>query len=141
VALAAGLAVAAPASAGPAPTGGGVIKADDAAPTGWAAVGRGTNGGAGAPAESRYEVGTLSELKAALANNGKPTAPKIVYIKGTVDGNQAPDGRILGEQDSRRATTSPSTSPASALTARCGATRLSSTARSSASSGRPEATT
>ncbi|MFE8886755.1 polysaccharide lyase family 1 protein [Pseudarthrobacter enclensis] len=99
VALAAGLAVAAPATAGPAPTGGGVIKADDAAPTGWAAVGRGTNGGAGAPAESRYEVGTLSELKAALANNGKPTAPKIVYIKGTVDGNQAPDGRILGEQD------------------------------------------
>ncbi|WP_461854936.1 pectate lyase family protein [Arthrobacter sp. C152] len=89
----------APATAGPAPTGGGVIKADDAAPTGWAAVGRGTNGGAGAPAGSRYEVGTLSELKAALANNGRPTEPKIIYVNGTIDGNQAPDGRILGEQD------------------------------------------
>lgn len=99
VALAAGLAVAAPATAGPAPTGGGVIKPDDAAPTGWAAVGRATDGGAGAPAESRYEVNSLAELKAALANNGQPTAPKIVYVNGTIDGNQTPDGRILGEQD------------------------------------------
>jgi pectate lyase len=98
-ALAAGLVLAAPAPASPAPTGGGVIKADDPAPTGWAAVGRGTDGGAGAPAGSRYEVGTLSELKAALANNGQPTAPKVIYVKGTIDGNQALDGRILGEQD------------------------------------------
>ena len=98
-ALAAGMAVAAPATAGPAPTGGGIIRPDDAAPTGWAAVGSGTNGGAGAPAESRYEVSTLAGLKAALANHGEPKAPKIIYIKGTIDGNQTPDGRILGEQD------------------------------------------
>jgi pectate lyase len=98
-ALAAGIAVAAPATAGPAPTGGGIIRPDDAAPTGWAAVGSGTNGGAGAPAESRYEVSTLAGLKAALTNNGEPKAPKIIYIKGTIDGNQTPEGRILGEQD------------------------------------------
>ncbi|MEV8082313.1 pectate lyase family protein [Pseudarthrobacter oxydans] len=104
LALAAGLAVAAPATAGmapasPAPTGGGVIRADDAAPTGWAAVGSGTDGGAGAPAANRYEVSTLAGLKAALANNGEPKAPKIIYVNGTIDGNQTPDGRVLGEQD------------------------------------------
>jgi pectate lyase len=99
LALAAGLSVAAPGTASPAPTGGGIIRPGDAAPTGWAAVGPGTNGGADAPAENRHDVGTLAELKAALANNGQPTAPKIIYVNGTIDGNQAPDGRILGEQD------------------------------------------
>ncbi|MGX5714448.1 pectate lyase family protein [Arthrobacter sp. MAHUQ-56] len=44
-------------------------------------------------------MGTLSELKAALANDGRPTEPKIIYVDGTIDGNQTPDGRILGEQD------------------------------------------
>ncbi len=62
-------------------------------------MGSGTNGGAGAPAENRYEVNTLAGLKAALANHGEPKAPKIVYINGTIDGNQTPDGRIMGEQD------------------------------------------
>ena len=109
LALAAGLAVAAPGNttpAGMAPgdaatslTGGGIIRADDAAPTGWAAVDGVTNGGAGAPAENRYEVGTLAELKTALANHGEPKAPKIIYVRGTIDGNQTADGRILGEQD------------------------------------------
>ncbi len=98
-ALAVGIAVAAPAPATPAPAGGGIIRADDAAPAGWAAVGSGTNGGAGAPAANTYEVSTLAGLKAALANHGEPTAPKVVYVSGTIDGNQAPDGRILGEQD------------------------------------------
>jgi pectate lyase len=98
-ALAAGLVVAAPVAASPAPTGGGIIRPDDAAPTGWAAVGSGTNGGAGAPAENRYEVSTLAGLKTALGNHGEPKAPKIIYISGTIDGNQAADGRILGEQD------------------------------------------
>ena len=99
VALAAGVVAAAPAQAGPAPTGGGVIRADDRAPSGWAAVGNGTNGGAAAPAENRYDVSTLAELKAALANHGDPTAAKIVYVTGTIDGNESSDGRILGEQD------------------------------------------
>ncbi|MDF2049127.1 hypothetical protein [Arthrobacter sp. Cr_A7] len=99
LALAAGLASISPATASSAPTGGGIIRPDDAAPTGWAAVGRATNGGAGAPAENRYEVSTLAGLKAALANHGDPTAAKIIYINGTIDGNQTPDGRILGEQD------------------------------------------
>ena len=52
-----------------------------------------------ASAQGRYEVSTLAGLKAALANNGDPKAPKIIYVNGTIDGNQAPDGRILGEQD------------------------------------------
>ncbi|WP_240685108.1 pectate lyase family protein [Arthrobacter nitrophenolicus] len=99
LALVAGLSVAVPGTASPPPTGGGTIRPDDAAPTGWAAVGSGTNGGAGAPAESRYEVETLADLKSALANNGQPTAPKIIYINGTINGSQAADGRILGEQD------------------------------------------
>src|SRR5688572_3917350 len=103
LALAAGLAVAAPGNAAPGTivpggtaasslTGGGIIHADDAAHTGWAAVDGITNGGAGAPAENRYEVGTLAELKAALANHGEPKAPKIIYVRGTIDGNQTPDG-------------------------------------------------
>lgn len=98
-ALAAGLVLAAPAPASPAPTGGGIIKPDDAAPTGWASVGPGTNGGAGAPDESRYQVSTLAELKTALANQGRPSEPKIIYVNGSIDGNQSPDGRVLGEQD------------------------------------------
>ncbi|WP_457948947.1 pectate lyase family protein [Pseudarthrobacter sp. alpha12b] len=97
--LVAGLAVASPAPASPAPTSGGVIRADDAATTGWAAVGRGTNGGAGAPAGNTYQVSTLADLKAALANHGEPSAPKVIYVDGTINGNQTPDGRILGEQD------------------------------------------
>ncbi len=109
LALAAGLAVAAPANTAPgtiapgneAPsmTGGGIIRPDDAAPTGWAAVDGVTNGGAGAPAENRYEVGTLAELKTVLANHSEPKAAKIIYVRGTIDGNQTLDGRILGEQD------------------------------------------
>jgi len=98
-ALTAGLSVAGPVAASPAPTGGGIIRPDDRAPTGWAAVGSGTNGGAGAPAESRFEVSTLAELKAALGNHGEPKAAKVIYINGTIDGNQTADGRILGEQD------------------------------------------
>lgn len=96
VALAAGLALAAPANAWP---GGGIISPDDAAPTGWAAVDGVTNGGADAPAANRYVVDDLAELKAALANHGEPTAPKVIYIRGTIDGNQRPDGRVMGEQD------------------------------------------
>ncbi|MBT2515084.1 pectate lyase [Arthrobacter sp. ISL-30] len=71
----------------------------DAAPTGWAAVGPGTNGGSEAPPENIYVVSTLAELKAAAANHGAPTAPKVIYVRGTINGNEAADGRILGEQD------------------------------------------
>jgi pectate lyase len=49
--------------------------------------------------ESRSEVSTLAGLKTALGNHGEPKAPKVIYINGTIDGNQAADGRILGEQD------------------------------------------
>lgn len=66
---------------------------------GWAATNGGTTGGAGAPAESTYVVETRAELVAALDNAGHPDDPKIVLVRGTIDGNEAPDGRLLGEQD------------------------------------------
>lgn len=46
----------------------------------------------GAPVKGRYVVSSM-------ANHGEPNAPKIIYVRGIVDGNQTPDGRILGEQD------------------------------------------
>ncbi|MCP2166506.1 pectate lyase family protein [Goodfellowiella coeruleoviolacea] len=70
-----------------------------AGPTGWASAGTGTTGGLGAPPENTYVVGSRAELKAALANHGDPTAPKLIHVRGTIEGNQADDGRLLGEQD------------------------------------------
>jgi pectate lyase len=75
------------------------VSANDSAPTGWASVGPGTNGGAGAAPENIHVVSTLAELKAATLNNGDPKAPKIIYIRGTINGNESADGKILGEQD------------------------------------------
>jgi pectate lyase len=76
-----------------------VISADEAAPTGWASAAGGTTGGAGAAPDSIYTVTTRAELKAALANNGAPAEPKIIYIDGVINGNEAPDGRVMTEQD------------------------------------------
>jgi pectate lyase len=69
------------------------------APVGWAATGTGTTGGAGAAPDSVHVVGDFAQLRAALANNGRPDDPKIVYVRGTIHGNQAPDGRLLTDQD------------------------------------------
>ncbi|MFE4837225.1 polysaccharide lyase family 1 protein [Arthrobacter sp. NPDC056691] len=80
-------------------TGGGKISVNDVAPTGWASTGTGTTGGAGASPENTYVVGSLTELNAATANHGEPAAPKLIYIRGTINGNESPDGRLLGEQD------------------------------------------
>lgn len=71
----------------------------EGATVGWATANGGTDGGAGAPAESVYVVSDRAELVAALDNAGAPDAPKIVYVRGTIHGNEAPDGRLLGEQD------------------------------------------
>lgn len=86
---------AAAAQARPLPT----ASPSDAATVGWATLNGGTNGGAGATPDSTYVVDDLAGLKTALSNHGSPDAPKIIYIRGTIHGNQAVDGRLLGEQD------------------------------------------
>ena len=82
------------------PTGGPpTISPDDAATVGWATQGGGTDGGAGAPAGSVSVVKDRAELLAALDNGGRRDEPKVVYVSGTIHGNEAADGRLLGEQD------------------------------------------
>lgn len=66
---------------------------------GWAAVNGGTTGGAGAAPESVWTVSTRAELKEALANHGAPEAPKVIRVSGDVNGHEADDGTLLGEQD------------------------------------------
>jgi pectate lyase len=62
---------------------------------GWAASGAGVTGGSAAAPEQIYTVTNRSELIAAL-NNGVPSStspsapsnePKIIYVKGVIDGN------------------------------------------------------
>lgn len=65
-------------------------------PVGWAATGPGTTGGAGG---TTWTVRTRAELKEALANDGDPTAPKVIRVVGDVNGHEADDGSLLGEQD------------------------------------------
>jgi pectate lyase len=76
-----------------------VADPHEAASVGWATANGGTDGGAGAPAESTYVVSDRAELLAALDNGGAPDEPKIVYVEGTIHGNETADGRLLGEQD------------------------------------------
>lgn len=69
------------------------------ATTGWAASNGGTNGGADAPDESIYVVSDRSELLSALDNHGAPDAPKIIYVDGTIHGNEAANGELLEAED------------------------------------------
>ncbi|MFG1673631.1 polysaccharide lyase family 1 protein [Micromonospora sp. NPDC049282] len=70
-----------------------------AANDGWAAEGAGTTGGAAATADRVRVVRTRAELVAALggdnATNATDATPKIVYVAGTVDGFEGPDGAPL----------------------------------------------
>jgi pectate lyase len=59
-------------------------------------VGTGTTGGAGG---ATWTVHTRAELEEALANRGAPTAPKVIRVVGDIDGHEADDGSLLGEQD------------------------------------------
>jgi pectate lyase len=67
---------------------------------GWASFGAGTTGGSAAAAEQVYFVRTRAELIAAL-NNGVPSpsnpssAPKIIYVDGTIDFNVDDDNQPL----------------------------------------------
>ncbi|WLW56007.1 polysaccharide lyase family 1 protein [Streptomyces sp. YU58] len=64
------------------------------AATGWGATGwgAGTTGGAGGPT---WTVHTRAELKEALAVTG----PKTIRVVGDINGHEAEDGSLLGEQD------------------------------------------
>ena len=71
---------------------------------GWASFGAGTTGGSAAAPEQVYFVRTRAELIAAL-NNGVPSptspstpssAPKIIYVDGTIDFNVDDDNQPLG---------------------------------------------
>jgi pectate lyase len=62
-------------------------------PVGW---GSATTGGAGGTTRT---VHTRAELKAALANDGDPTAPKVIRVVGDINGHETDDGSLLGEQD------------------------------------------
>lgn len=70
--------------------------ATERGPVGWASTGAGTTGGAGG---TPWTVRTRAELKEALANSGAPTAPKVIRVVGDVNGHEADDGSLLGEQD------------------------------------------
>jgi len=63
-----------------------VLPAND----GWAAAGPGTTGGSAAAPDQAHVVETRAELIAALggdnATNATNATPKIIYVKGTIDG-------------------------------------------------------
>jgi pectate lyase len=71
-------------------------SAAERAPVGWASTGSGTTGGAGG---RTWTVDTRAELRTALANDGDPTAPKVIRVVGDISGHEADDGSLLGEQD------------------------------------------
>lgn len=90
-ALAATLLVTAPATAASTPLGRQVLPAND----GWAAEGAGTTGGSAAPASNVHVVDTRGELVTALA----APAPKIIYVRGRIDGNADDAGNPLSCAD------------------------------------------
>jgi pectate lyase len=58
---------------------------------GWAAAGAGTTGGSAASKDNVFVVDSRAELVAAVAGD----APKIVYVRGTINGFEAADGSLL----------------------------------------------
>jgi pectate lyase len=91
VALAATMMITAPATAESSGLGRQVLPPND----GWAAEGAGTTGGSAAPRENVHVVGTRAELVAALA----APAPKIIYVRGRIDGNTDDAGNPLSCMD------------------------------------------
>ncbi|WP_431943331.1 pectate lyase family protein [Micromonospora marina] len=95
------LTTAAPAPAAPAPSRAAELIGRQALPAndGWAAAGTGTTGGSAAAPDRVRVVRTRAELVDALggdnATNAADTTPKIVYVAGTVDGFEGPDGTPL----------------------------------------------
>jgi pectate lyase len=84
---------AAPASAHGGDPGREVLGARD----GWAAATTGTTGGAAAAPGDVHTVSRRSELAAALAAH--PGAPKIIYVRGTIEGNVDAQDRPMTCED------------------------------------------
>ncbi len=76
---------------------GGLGRAVLGAKDGWAAATTGTTGGAHAAPGDVYVVSTRSELAAALGSH--PGAPKIVYVRGKIEGNVDARNRPLSCAD------------------------------------------
>lgn len=70
-----------------------VLPAND----GWASTGTGTTGGAKATAENVFTVSSRKDLVAALKKAG--SAPKILYVKGTINLSSDDAGKELFEKD------------------------------------------
>jgi pectate lyase len=70
---------------------------------GWAAAGPGTTGGSAATPEQVHVARSRTELVAALggdnATNRANATPKIIYVKGLVDGYEDADGRLMSCAD------------------------------------------
>lgn len=79
--------IATPATADGTPLGRQVLPPND----GWASEGAGTTGGATAPNENIHVVATRAELVAALS----APSPKIIYVRGHIDGNVDEAGNPL----------------------------------------------
>jgi pectate lyase len=70
---------------------------------GWGSAGAGTTGGAAASNDQVYVASTRAELVEALggdnASNADNDTPKIIFIEGTIDGFEGPDGELLNCED------------------------------------------
>ncbi|MEV1285946.1 polysaccharide lyase family 1 protein [Micromonospora sp. NPDC049679] len=75
------------------------LPADD----GWGAAGPGTTGGSAAGNDQVHVVESRAQLVEALggdnATNKTNATPKIIYVKGAVDGFEGPDGTLLSCED------------------------------------------
>ncbi|WP_034594353.1 pectate lyase family protein [Hamadaea tsunoensis] len=90
---------AAPAAAAGTPSGWDWGRATLPAGDGWAADGTGTTGGSAADADHVFVAATRAELVAALggdnATNKLNATPKIIYLRGTINGFEGADGARL----------------------------------------------
>jgi pectate lyase len=70
---------------------------------GWGSAGAGTSGGAAATRDQVHVVSSRAELIEALggdnAANAENDTPKIIFIDGTVNGFEGPDGELLDCED------------------------------------------
>jgi pectate lyase len=109
-ALLAGTLVAGPAPAsadrghgGPSPLARLIAKQTLPANDGWGSAGTGTTGGSAASNDQVHVVSTRAELVDALggdnATNADNDTPKIIFVKGTVNGFEGPDGELLTCED------------------------------------------
>ncbi|QSB15773.1 polysaccharide lyase family 1 protein [Natronosporangium hydrolyticum] len=97
--LASGPAAAAPPAGGPPLTALGYGKQTLPTGDGWGSAGGGTTGGSAATADQIHIATDRASLIEALggdnATNAGNDVPKVVFVKGTIDGFEGPDGELL----------------------------------------------